>query len=274
MATDDSQWIHVDAERAARGPFGTTIAHGFLTLSLCVPMLSEVLPRSSGMVVNYGVNRVRFPGRGAFGATRAWPLPCPLGRRGVARGAGDDRCEHRVRRRREAGLRGRTRPLDSVLTSSGGVGQVWYRASPRELSPPSLPARASRFRGDRVRARSERREHRGLRSVSAWLERRPRLSRSGRSAFRTRSSSAETSSRSAVQATTSGTRRMARCPPALPLATDGTLSGMPIQAGTFAFWLELKLPDNDTLQQQRTTPRNTSRSPSTRERCRRRLSRG
>ena len=61
VATDDSQWIHVDAERAARGPFRTTIAHGFLTLSLCVPMLSEVLPRASGMVVNYGVNRVRFP---------------------------------------------------------------------------------------------------------------------------------------------------------------------------------------------------------------------
>lgn len=61
VATDDLQWIHVDAERAARGPFGTTIAHGFLTLSLCVPMLYEVLPRSGGMVVNYGVNRVRFP---------------------------------------------------------------------------------------------------------------------------------------------------------------------------------------------------------------------
>ena len=60
-ATDDPQWIHTDPVRAAEGPFGTTIAHGFLTLSLCVPMLSEVLPRSSGMVVNYGVNRVRFP---------------------------------------------------------------------------------------------------------------------------------------------------------------------------------------------------------------------
>ncbi len=60
-ATDDSQWIHVDAERAAAGPFGTTIAHGFLTLSLCVPMLNEILPHSSGMLVNYGVNRVRFP---------------------------------------------------------------------------------------------------------------------------------------------------------------------------------------------------------------------
>ena len=43
-ATDDPQWIHVDPERAADGPFGTTIAHGFLTLSLCVPMLYEVLP--------------------------------------------------------------------------------------------------------------------------------------------------------------------------------------------------------------------------------------
>jgi acyl dehydratase len=61
-ATDDPQWIHVDPERAATGPFGTTIAHGFLTLSLCVPMLSEVLPRQGdGMVVNYGVNKVRFP---------------------------------------------------------------------------------------------------------------------------------------------------------------------------------------------------------------------
>ena len=60
-ATDDPQWIHVDPERAAEGPFGTTIAHGFLTLSLCVPMLGEVLPPSDGMVLNYGVDRVRFP---------------------------------------------------------------------------------------------------------------------------------------------------------------------------------------------------------------------
>ncbi len=59
-ATDDPQWIHVDPERAADGPFGTTIAHGFLTLSLCVPMLYEVLPESGTMAVNYGTNRVRF----------------------------------------------------------------------------------------------------------------------------------------------------------------------------------------------------------------------
>ena len=60
-ATDDPQWIHTDPRRAAEGPFGTTIAHGFLTLSLCVPMLYEVLPPVSGVAVNYGVDRVRFP---------------------------------------------------------------------------------------------------------------------------------------------------------------------------------------------------------------------
>jgi acyl dehydratase len=59
-ATDDPQWIHVDPERAALGPFGTTIAHGFLTLSLCVPMLYEALPASGAMSLNYGTNRVRF----------------------------------------------------------------------------------------------------------------------------------------------------------------------------------------------------------------------
>jgi len=60
-ATQDPQWIHVDLERAAAGPFGTTIAHGFLTLSLVVPMLYEVLPATGGMAINYGVDRVRFP---------------------------------------------------------------------------------------------------------------------------------------------------------------------------------------------------------------------
>ena len=59
-ATDDPQWIHVDSERAAAGPFGCTIAHGFLTLSLCVPMLYEALPERGGMALNYGTNRVRF----------------------------------------------------------------------------------------------------------------------------------------------------------------------------------------------------------------------
>ena len=61
-ATDDPQWIHVDPERAAQGPFGSTIAHGFLTLSLVVPLFEEALPRLEGyaLTVNYGLNRVRF----------------------------------------------------------------------------------------------------------------------------------------------------------------------------------------------------------------------
>jgi acyl dehydratase len=61
-ATGDEQWIHVDRERAAAGPFGGTIAHGYLTLSLLPVMSYEVVPRQgAGMAVNYGLNRVRFP---------------------------------------------------------------------------------------------------------------------------------------------------------------------------------------------------------------------
>ncbi len=71
-ATDDPQWIHTDPARAAEGPFGTTIAHGFLTVSLCVPMLYEVLPPAGGMVVNYGVNRLRFPAAVPSGGRVRW----------------------------------------------------------------------------------------------------------------------------------------------------------------------------------------------------------
>ena len=61
-ATDDHQWIHVDARRAAAGPFGTTIAHGYLTLSLIPHFLAELVTvRAVGMGVNYGLNKVRFP---------------------------------------------------------------------------------------------------------------------------------------------------------------------------------------------------------------------
>lgn len=61
-ATGDHQWIHLDAERAAKGPFGTTIAHGFLTLSLLPELTAnafQVLDTKMG--VNYGLNKVRFP---------------------------------------------------------------------------------------------------------------------------------------------------------------------------------------------------------------------
>ncbi|WP_164860593.1 MaoC family dehydratase [Rhodococcus sp. X156] len=61
-ATGDHQWIHVDPDAAAQGPFGSTIAHGYLTLSL-IPMLSWQAYSLEGvkMGVNYGLNKVRFP---------------------------------------------------------------------------------------------------------------------------------------------------------------------------------------------------------------------
>jgi acyl dehydratase len=61
-ATGDRQWIHVDPEAAAAGPFGTTIAHGYLTLSLLVLFTAELLAVDNvRMGINYGLNRVRFP---------------------------------------------------------------------------------------------------------------------------------------------------------------------------------------------------------------------
>lgn len=73
-ATGDHQWIHVDPERAADGPFGTTIAHGYLTLSLLPYLVPQVLQvEGVRMGVNYGVNKVRFP------------APVPVGSRVRAR---------------------------------------------------------------------------------------------------------------------------------------------------------------------------------------------
>jgi len=75
-ATGDHQWIHVDPERAAQGPFGSTIAHGYLTLSLVNHFLPEILEvRGIAMGVNYGADRLRFP------------APVPVGSR--IRGVGE-----------------------------------------------------------------------------------------------------------------------------------------------------------------------------------------
>jgi acyl dehydratase len=61
-ATGDRQWIHTDAERAAKGPFKGTIAHGYLTLSLTPVVIAQVLEiRELTAALNYGLNRVRFP---------------------------------------------------------------------------------------------------------------------------------------------------------------------------------------------------------------------
>ena len=68
-ATDDHQWIHVDRERAATGPFGGTIAHGYLTLSLIPYFGSQLFALANpGAKLNYGVNKVRFPNPVKVGA--------------------------------------------------------------------------------------------------------------------------------------------------------------------------------------------------------------
>lgn len=61
-ATNDHQWIHIDEERAAEGPFGATVAHGYLTLSLLVPLVQNVglFPEDVSAVINYGLNKLRF----------------------------------------------------------------------------------------------------------------------------------------------------------------------------------------------------------------------
>lgn len=61
-AADDDQWIHTDPVRAADGPFGTTIAHGYLTLSLVIPLFAQLLDATDvANKINYGLNKVRFP---------------------------------------------------------------------------------------------------------------------------------------------------------------------------------------------------------------------
>jgi acyl dehydratase len=85
-ATEDRQWIHLDTERAKReSPYGTTIAHGFLTLSLVSYLMKQAVQIQGGlrMAVNYGLNRVRFPApvpagsriRGRFALTELKELP-------------------------------------------------------------------------------------------------------------------------------------------------------------------------------------------------------
>jgi acyl dehydratase len=61
-ATGDHQWIHVDPDKAAAGPFGSTIAHGYLTLSMVIPLFGDLLEvKGVSMAINYGLNKARFP---------------------------------------------------------------------------------------------------------------------------------------------------------------------------------------------------------------------
>lgn len=88
-ATGDQQWIHVDPGQAATGPYGTTIAHGYLTLAL-IPLLSRQAMTIHGISVNYGLNKVRFPApvpvgsriRGRFKLKSSEALPDSGGKAG------------------------------------------------------------------------------------------------------------------------------------------------------------------------------------------------
>ncbi len=91
-ATDDHQWIHIDPARAARGPFGGPIAHGFLTLSLLPHLTASAMEfRNTVLGVNYGLNRVRFPSpvpvgsrlRGRFKLLSIESLPPQMGHPGA-----------------------------------------------------------------------------------------------------------------------------------------------------------------------------------------------
>ena len=145
-ATEDRQWIHLDRARAGKeSPYGATIAHGFLTLSLISHFVKDVIAIQSGvrLAVNYGLNRVRFPSavradskiRATFRAAR---------REGTSRRGGSDFCRDDGNRKlRETGLRcGVDRSLLLVRhgTSLGGLDGVtavvtgamsgcWRRAS-------------------------------------------------------------------------------------------------------------------------------------------------
>jgi acyl dehydratase len=108
-ATGDHQWIHVDVERAADGPFGGTIAHGFLTLALIPRVLTSVIDvRGFALVVNYGLDKVRFPA----------PLPVGAKLRGVV-------------------------TLDEVTEAGAGV-QVAYQIT-FEIDGSDKPACVARF---------------------------------------------------------------------------------------------------------------------------------
>ena len=136
-ATGDDQWIHVDPARAAEGPFGTTIAHGFLTLSLLVRFLYEVRPESGEfrMGINYGVNRVRFPAPVPVGSRirGRFRIVDGDGRRG--RHPGDDRGNGRARGPGEARLRRRDGLPPLPLSASGSRSSRALRAGSAPRSP-------------------------------------------------------------------------------------------------------------------------------------------
>ena len=162
-ATEDPQWIHVDPQRAAAGPFGATIAHGFLTLSLCVPMLYEVLPAGGSMASTTARTASASRRRSRAGAGSA-AASASRGRRRRPRTARDGvEATVEIEGAEQAGVRRRARRPDSLLNNtlapsdmSATLGRRWdagghARFALRWLlrwssSPPaSSPRRRARF---------------------------------------------------------------------------------------------------------------------------------
>ena len=118
--THDHNFIHVDPDMAAQTPFGGTVAHGYLTLSLLPAMSYEVIPHDepgAGMALNYGLNKVRFPAPVPSGSRVRGTFRVDAVEEGGLGPRDDDDGDDRVRRRREARLRRRGRlpllqPLD------------------------------------------------------------------------------------------------------------------------------------------------------------------
>ena len=118
-ATDDFQWIHVDQEKAKAGPFGGTIAHGYLTLSL-IPCLSNQVfgVETEGAKLNYGLNKVRFPNPVPVGARVRAVGHGRRGRRDPRGQAADHEVRHRDRGPGQARLRrGDRRPAAELSAS-------------------------------------------------------------------------------------------------------------------------------------------------------------
>ena len=106
-SADDSQWIHTDPGRAASGPFGTTVVHGFLTLALVVRFWDELVQLDDvELTVNYGLNRVRFP------------APVPVGSR----------------------IRGRLRILDAAEVSGGAQATIAFQVEVEGSEKPACAA--------------------------------------------------------------------------------------------------------------------------------------
>ena len=142
-ATGDHQWIHVESSRAKAGPFGATIAHGYLTLSMTNLFLPELIAvENISMGINYGVNKVRFPTPVRVGSRIRGGGRDRVGRGGRGRRAVHHSSDRRARRIGQAGVRGRERDSLHAMNDSPGVscGQAGAVSSlpARRLDPGSL----------------------------------------------------------------------------------------------------------------------------------------